>query len=262
LMGEIESRSGGSSSAPNAVANGKEANGKDQNGKDATERGPESGLTATREAAPETTGLTAPGRGGSDATGLTAPSKSSAASSSTALTKTRRVPGGSPSLPSIALPEEDGSEQYARYLVHHRIVTDKVAVAALTQMRAINKKIIPGSQPAAALLEQIAKAGGPSVDEVLGALIDATKLGYLSLENYDIDRSVVRMLPETLTMGRLIVPFDIVSRTLMVAFCNPFDSAAKEATHSSLDYHIQWYLAKPASIMRVLKDVYRLDARD
>ncbi len=159
-------------------------------------------------------------------------------------------------------PEEDGSEQFARYLVHHRIVSDKVAVAALTQMQAINKKIIPGSQPAAALLEQVAKAGGPTVDEVLSGLIDATKLGYLSLENYDIDRSVVRMLPETITMGRLIVPFDIVSRTLMVAFCNPFDSAAKEATHSSLDYHIQWYLAKPAAIMRVLKDVYRLDARD
>jgi hypothetical protein len=253
LMGEIESRSGGSSNAPSTVAaNGKETNGKDakskeSKGKDAGEGTPESGLTDPRKSA-------------SDSTGLIAPSKAS--SNSTALTKTRRVPGGSPTLPSITLPEEDGSEQYARYLVHHRIVTDKVAVAALTQMRAINKKIVPGSQPAAALLEEITKAGGPNVDEVLGALIDATKLGYLALENYDIDRSVVRMLPETLTMGRLVVPFDIVSRTLMVAFCNPFDTAAKEATHSSLDYHIQWYLAKPASLMRVLKDVYRLDARD
>src|SRR5262249_34095074 len=162
--------------------------------------------------------------------------------------------GGS-SLPSINLPEEDGSEQYARYLVHHRIVSDKIAVSALTQMRAINKKIVPGSQPAASLLEQIEKAGGPKVDEMLSKLIDATKLGYISLESYDIDRSVVRMLPETLTMGRLVVPFDIVSRTMMVAFCNPFDTAAKEATHSSLDYHIQWYLAKPGSLMRVLKDV-------
>jgi hypothetical protein len=255
LMGEIESRSGGSSSAPNPAA----ANGKETNGKDTGERGPDTGLTDPRKSASDSTGLTDPRKSASDSTGLTAPSKAS--SNSTALTKTRRVPGG-PTLPSIALPEEDGSEQYARYLVHHRIVADKVAVAALTQMRAINKKIVAGSQPAASLLEEVTKAGGPQVDEVLSALIDATKLGYLSLENYDIDRSVVRMLPETLTMGRLIVPFDIVSRTLMVAFCNPFDTAAKEATHSSLDYHIQWYLAKPAAIMRVLKDVYRLDARD
>ncbi len=84
----------------------------------------------------------------------------------------------------------------------------------------------------------------------------------MPLEYYDIDRSVVRMLPDNLTLGRLIVPFDIVSRTMMVALCNPFDAAAKQAVQSSLDYHIQWYLAKPAAITRVLRDVYRLDARD
>lgn len=247
LMGEIESRSGGSSTAP-ATATPK-TNGAEQN-----ENGAESGLTAPRV----TGGLTAPSP--RSAGGLTAPVPKENAS--TSLTKTRRVPGQDSGQASITLPEEDGGEQFARYLVHHRIVVDKVAIAALANMRAINKKLIPGSQPAASLLEQVTKAGGPKVDEILSGLIDATKLGYVSLEHYDIDRSVVRMLPETLTMGRLVIPFDIVSRTLMVAFCNPFDSAAKEATHTSLDYHIQWYLAKPVAMMRVLKDVYRLDARD
>ena len=250
LMGEIESRSGGSSTAPATPT----AAASKSNGTEAKENGAESGLTAPRD----TGGLTEATPRGTG--GLTAPTPKE--NQSTALTKTRRVPGQETGLPSIVLPEEDGSEQFARYLVHHRIVADKVAITALTNMRAINKKIIPGSQPAASLLEQVTKAGGPKVDEILSALIDATKLGYVSLEHYDIDRSVVRMLPETLTMGRLVIPFDIVSRTLMVAFCNPFDSAAKEATHTSLDYHIQWYLAKPLAMMRVLKDVYRLDARD
>ncbi len=97
---------------------------------------------------------------------------------------------------------------------------------------------------------------------MLSSLIDATKFGYVPLEYYDIDRSVVRMLPDNLTLGRLIVPFDIVSRTMMIALCNPFDAAAKQAVQSSMDYHIQWYLAKPAAISRVLRDVYRLDSRD
>ncbi len=260
LMGEIESRSGGSSSptpAPGDAA--KPAAAPKTNGTESKENGGESGLTAPRD----TGGLTETKPRIPAGGGLTAPKpKETASTSSTALTKTRRVPGQESGGPSIALPEEDGSEQFARYLVHHRIVADKVAITALTNMRAINKKIIPGSQPAASLLEQVTKAGGPKVDQILSGLIDATKLGYVSLEHYDIDRSVVRMLPETLTMGRLVIPFDIVSRTLMVAFCNPFDSAAKEATHTSLNYHIQWYLAKPLAMMRVLKDVYRLDARD
>ena len=39
---------------------------------------------------------------------------------------------------------------------------------------------------------------------LLASLIDATKFGYVPLEYYDIDRAVVRMLPESLTLK----PFD------------------------------------------------------
>ena len=114
---------------------------------------------------------------------------------------------------------------------------------------------------APSLLEELTR-GGHEVETLLSSLIDATKFGYVPLEYYDIDRSIVRLLPENLSLGRLMVPFDIVSRTMMIALCNPFDAVAKQAVQSSLDYHIQWYLAKPSAIVRVLRDVYRLDARD
>ena len=52
---------------------------------------------------------------------------------------------------------------------------------------------------------------------MLSALIDRTKFAYVPLEYYDIDRQVARMLPDDLTLGRLFVPFDLVSRTIMVA---------------------------------------------
>ncbi len=162
----------------------------------------------------------------------------------------------------ITLPEEDGNEQFAKFIVHHRICPEHAAAIAVEAVLSSNQRNRRGTVPAASLLEEVAKAGGPDVDTLLSGLIDATKFGYVSLEHYDIDRAVVRMLPEALTLGRLFVPFDIVSRTLMVAICNPFDAAAKEATHSSLDYHIQWYLAKPGALVRVLRDVYRLDARE
>ena len=128
-------------------------------------------------------------------------------------------------------------------------------------MQGSNRKL--GSQGlATSLLDEIARGGKHEIDNLLSSLIDSTKFGYVPLEYYDIDRSVVRLLPENLTLGRLIVPFDIVSRTMMIALCNPFDAAAKQAVQSSLDYHIQWYLAKPTAISRVLRDAYRLDSRD
>ena len=63
------------------------------------------------------------------------------------------------------------------------------------------------------------------MDQVLSQLLDRTKFAFIPLEYYDIDRHVVRMLADNLTLSRLIVPFDLISRTIMVAICNPFDVA-------------------------------------
>jgi hypothetical protein len=87
--------------------------------------------------------------------------------------------------------------------------------------------------------------------------LDRAKFAYLPLEYYDIDRQIVRMLPETVTLGRLIVPFDIVSRTMMVALANPFDSVGKEAVQQLLDYNIQWHISSPEAVSKALTDAYR-----
>ena len=69
-------------------------------------------------------------------------------------------------------------------------------------------------------------------------MIDRTKFAYVPLEYYDVDRQIARMLPDHLTLGRLFVPFDLISRTIMVACCNPFDAAGREAVQQSLDYTV------------------------
>ena len=156
---------------------------------------------------------------------------------------------------------DDGNEHFAKFLTFHRIAVEAEVSAALGRVQQINSRL-EGQGLASSLLEELTRTGTYEIDSLLSSLIDATKFGYVPLEYYDVDRSVVRMLPDSLTLARLIVPFDIVSRTMMVAICNPFDAAAKQAVQSSLDYHIQWYLAKPAAVSRILRDVYRLDARD
>ncbi len=162
---------------------------------------------------------------------------------------------------AINLNPDDGNEHFARFLSFHRIAPEEQVANALNRVQEINRRL-NGQGIAASLLEELTRNGAFDVDTLLSGLIDETKFGYVPLEYYDIDRSIVRLLPESLTLGRLIVPFDIVSRTMMIALCNPFDAAAKQAVQSTLDYHIQWYLAKPTAINRVLRDVYRLDSRE
>ena len=68
------------------------------------------------------------------------------------------------------------------------------------------------------------------------------------------------MLPNYLTLGRLFVPFDLVSRTMMVACCNPFDVNGREAVQQSVDYTVAWYLARPAAISKGLQSIYKIEA--
>jgi hypothetical protein len=68
-------------------------------------------------------------------------------------------------------------------------------------------------------------------------------------------------LPDELTLGRLFVPFDLISRTIMVACCNPYDAAGREAVQQQLDYTVAWYLARPGAVAKALQDAYRLEAK-
>ena len=157
-------------------------------------------------------------------------------------------------------PTVDANEPLARFLIQHRLAPMDMVEAALEQIRIQNEAIqADPNHPAvtAGLLGELIRVG-IEPEPLLAAIIDRTKLAYAPLEYYDIDRQIVKMLPEDLTLGRRIVPFDIVSRTMMVAIDNPFDAAAKALVQQSVDYHIQWHLAMPGMLHRILRDSYRL----
>jgi hypothetical protein len=132
--------------------------------------------------------------------------------------------------------------------------------AALEAAKTVNKDLT-GHAMALSMLDELCKGKPAQLDAVLSALIDRTKFAYVPLEYYDTDRQIAPMLPEYLTLGRLFVPFDLVSRTMMVACCNPFDSAGRDAVQQSVDYTVSWYLARPSAIVKSLQSIYRLDSR-
>ena len=154
--------------------------------------------------------------------------------------------------------ENDGLEPLAKFLLQHRLASHDVVNAAVARVRKHNAEIAAGLEGvAASLLDEISQAGVDAETLICG-IIDRTKFAYAPLEYYDVDRQVVKMLPEYLTLGRLIVPFDVVSRTLMIAVANPFDAGAKTAVQQTVDYHVQWHLALPGTLRKILRDVYRL----
>lgn len=155
----------------------------------------------------------------------------------------------------------DGNDALAKFLIQHKLAAEDVVRNSLERVKKLNHG--GASQSIApSLIQEISRSGMANLELLLSGILDRSKFAYIPLEYYDVDRQIVRMLPETLTLGRLIVPFDLVSRTIMVAVANPFDAQGKEAVQTLLDYNIQWHLASPAAITKVLRETYRVDARD
>ena len=153
---------------------------------------------------------------------------------------------------------EDGNEPLAKFLVQHRLVGEEVVASALERVQKKNRSLSPNGL-AMSLIDEICRRGQLDLEPLLAGILERSKFAYIPLEYYDVDRSIVRMLPESLTIGRLIVPFDVISRTIMIATANPFDAAGKDAVQQLLDYNVQWHLASPQSIFKVLGEIYRIE---
>jgi hypothetical protein len=151
----------------------------------------------------------------------------------------------------------DGNEALAKFLVQHRLVSEDVVALSLERVQKKNSALAPGAI-ANSLVDEITRRGGAELEVLLCGIIDRSKFAFIPLDCYDVDRQIVKMLPDNLTLGRLIVPFDVISRTVMIATANPFDAPAKEAVQQLLDYNIQWHLASPTAIIKVLGEVYRI----
>lgn len=154
---------------------------------------------------------------------------------------------------------DDGNEGLAKFLLLHRIAPQDVVKSSQDRISKKNKDLAPNTM-AHSLLDEVVRRAGLDLETTLSAIVDRSKVAYIPLEYYEVDRQVVKMLPDSLTLGRLIVPFDVMSRTLMVAVANPFDIAGKEAVQKLLDFNIQWHLASPVAITKVLSETYRVSA--
>ncbi len=188
---------------------------------------------------------------------------SSFANEDTSLTELKtRDPGSMPiDFGQIELPQTDGNEHLVEFLEENDLVPKDRIAAALETVRLENAEFSPERVATPLLLEIFKHGSQDEEDAILLKILNHTKLGFAPLNCYDVDRQIVKLLPMQFTLGRLIVPFDLISRTLLIALANPFDAEGREACLSLLDYNIQWYFARPSEIVKVLRNAYRLESR-
>jgi hypothetical protein len=177
----------------------------------------------------------------------------------TLITTSATIKPEAPSAAELKL-DNDGNDALAKFLIQHRLAPEETVQSCLDRVTKANKNAAPGAL-AASLIDEVARSGMSSMENLLCGILDRSKFAYIPLDCYEVDRQVVKMLPDEITLARLIVPFDLISRTIMIATANPFDAQGKEAVQQLLDYNIQWHVADPNAIAKVLKEAYRLDGQ-
>ena len=96
-----------------------------------------------------------------------------------------------------------GDDHLAKFLIMQQLFGEEEVTAALEMVKQLNKDL-SGQALAASLVDSLCKEDPGRLDAVLSALIDRTKFAYVPLEYYEVDRQIGPMLPDYLTLGRLI----------------------------------------------------------
>jgi len=95
------------------------------------------------------------------------------------------------------------------------------------------------------------------VEKSLKLLADKSRMAYLPLDKYDVDLDLLRGFPAEVCRRWCIVPFDRMSKSILVATANPFNQQAVKDLAEATTHRLLWYLAPPADLITNLRKAFR-----
>ena len=119
----------------------------------------------------------------------------------------------------------------------------------------------PGPEPATQVnepfLQIMADKGVLSLDKSLKLVIERARIGYMPLEKYDMDLELGKSFPRAICLKWCVLPFDRMSKSVLVATANPFNKQAAAELQAATPNRLIWYVAPPADLVKALKKVFR-----
>lgn len=106
-------------------------------------------------------------------------------------------------------------------------------------------------------IQLLADKGVLPVEKSLKIIADKHRCGYLPLDRYDIDVELARSMPGATLQRWCILPFDRMSKSILVATANPFNKRAAQELAEAVQQRLIWYLASPQDLVKALRKVIR-----
>jgi tetratricopeptide (TPR) repeat protein len=148
---------------------------------------------------------------------------------------------------------DDGRQSLHKIFVDGKIITN----AQFQECWVQHDFTTPVSKPIEPFIQLLADRNLTPLERSMRIISDKSRVGYLPLDKYDVDVELVRGFPAETCHRWCVLPFDRLSKSILVATANPFNRQAVAELEEVTKQRLLWYLAPPHDIMKILKKVFR-----
>ena len=148
---------------------------------------------------------------------------------------------------------EDGRRSMHKLFVESKIIT----AGDFDLCWAMPDPFAPPGGVVEPFIQILSDKGVLPVDKSLKILSDKSRFAFLPLNSYDIDMDLTRKFPVDTCQRWCVLPFDRMSKSILVATANPFNQQAAKELAEATPNRLLWYLVPPVDLVGNLRKAFR-----
>ena len=147
-----------------------------------------------------------------------------------------------------------------------RIITKRLGEVLLERgviTRAELERALAHQKERGGLIGQVLiQLGFITEEEVALALTAQYGFPYLPLDNYEIDSSVMTIIPEAMARRHCLIPIDRIGNALTLAMADPSNMKAIEEVELLTKCVVQTFVSTPSDITHAIEKYYQVRSSD
>ncbi len=96
-----------------------------------------------------------------------------------------------------------------------------------------------------------------AVEKAMKLLSDKSRCAYLPLNLYEVEMDLARTFPAETCQRWCVLPFDRMSKSILVATANPFNQQAGKELAAATNNRLLYYLAPPTELTKLIRKAFR-----
>ena len=160
---------------------------------------------------------------------------------------------GAPGAGKLPTEVDDGRQVMHKLFVDSKLVSPSDFQTLWTTPRLDE----PPQKVADPFIQLIADKQILPLDKSLKILCEKSRSSFLPIERYDVDIDLARGFSKEVCQRWCVMPFDRMSKSVLVATANPFNKYAAAELENHARSRVLWYVSPPAELAKIIKKIYR-----